>query len=71
MQGTIAPKLLPRLEESMEGGDRIEGNKESTAVIVGANTTVPTPDIPIRISYIIIAEFWSFCNAHYAFLAIC
>ena len=55
----------------MEGGDRIEGNKESTAVIVGANTTVPTPDIPIRISYIIIAEFWSFCNAHYAFLAIC
>ena len=36
----------------------LEGNKESTVVIVGANTTVPSPDIPIRISVIILLEIW-------------
>lgn len=41
----------------------LEGNKESTAVIVGANTTVPSPDIPIRISFIIVVEIWRFYNA--------
>ena len=35
----------------------VEGNKESTAVVVGANTTVLSPDIPIRISYNIIMGF--------------
>ena len=42
----------------------LEGNKESTVVIVGANTTVPSPDIPIRISVIILLEIWRFYNAH-------
>lgn len=42
----------------------LEGNKESTAVIVGANTTVPSPDIPIRISFIIVVEIWRFYNSH-------
>ncbi len=55
----------------MEGGDQIEGYKESTAVIVDANTTVPSPDIPIRISIIIIAEIWSVYNTRSAFWAIC
>lgn len=41
----------------------LEGNKESTAVIVGSNTTVPSPDIPIRISFIILLEIWMFYNA--------
>lgn len=48
----------------------VEGNKESTAVIVGANTTVLSPDIPIRISYIIIAEIWRVYNTHRTFWAI-
>ena len=38
----------------------IEGNKESNAVIVGTNTTVPSPDILIRISRIIVVEIWKF-----------
>lgn len=42
----------------------LEGNKENTAVIVGANTTVLSPDIPIRISFIIVVEIWRFYNAH-------
>ncbi len=45
----------------------VEGNKESTAVIVGTNTTVLSPDIPIRISYTIIAGIWSVYNTHCAF----
>lgn len=35
----------------------IEGNKENNAVIVGTNTTVPSPDILIRI---IVMEIWKF-----------